>query len=353
MTSTRCSTEPGFLVPEREGLLLSACSWASSKWSHLAGDPVILRASAGRITDERPSTMDDDDARAPSPRRPQAHHGRERRRRSKSGSAGGHARCRSSRRDTSTESIRWQNEVEERFPGRGAGRRRHRWARHPGVHPPGHRGRRAAAGREPRLTARSTRAVDRTRSVILHAPDVTNSCRLPCSRAICLLRCHCAVAAQLQRFRNNALRTTPPPPGCRPPHVGGRSSHAHGDRNGLRDRPAARECRRDHRQEGTSRAGGRQARLARVTRDGAERAGREGQVGPGPRPRPTSPTPRSAARTPKPSSGSAKRSCASSPSTRTSAAPTPRASTPSCRARSTTPPRSRATSTSRPVAART
>jgi oxygen-dependent protoporphyrinogen oxidase len=51
----------GFLVPEREGLLLSACSWASSKWAHLSGDPVILRASAGRITDERPNAMADDE----------------------------------------------------------------------------------------------------------------------------------------------------------------------------------------------------------------------------------------------------------------------------------------------------
>jgi oxygen-dependent protoporphyrinogen oxidase len=50
----------GFLVPEHEGLLLSACSWASSKWAHLDGDPVLLRASAGRITDERPQTLDDD-----------------------------------------------------------------------------------------------------------------------------------------------------------------------------------------------------------------------------------------------------------------------------------------------------
>lgn len=51
----------GFLVPQSEGLLLSACSWASSKWSHLAGEPVILRVSAGRITDERPTAMDDDE----------------------------------------------------------------------------------------------------------------------------------------------------------------------------------------------------------------------------------------------------------------------------------------------------
>lgn len=49
----------GFLVPEREGLLLSACSWASSKWAHLAGDPVLLRASAGRSSDERPADLDD------------------------------------------------------------------------------------------------------------------------------------------------------------------------------------------------------------------------------------------------------------------------------------------------------
>jgi oxygen-dependent protoporphyrinogen oxidase len=39
----------GFLVPAVEGLLLTACSWATSKWSHLddRGD-VLLRVSAGR-----------------------------------------------------------------------------------------------------------------------------------------------------------------------------------------------------------------------------------------------------------------------------------------------------------------
>jgi oxygen-dependent protoporphyrinogen oxidase len=50
----------GFLVPAREGLLLTACSWASSKWAHLDGDPVILRASAGRIDDRRAMTLNDD-----------------------------------------------------------------------------------------------------------------------------------------------------------------------------------------------------------------------------------------------------------------------------------------------------
>lgn len=42
----------GFLVPRPEGRLLTACSWFSSKWPHLAGDPVILRASVGRYGDD-------------------------------------------------------------------------------------------------------------------------------------------------------------------------------------------------------------------------------------------------------------------------------------------------------------
>jgi oxygen-dependent protoporphyrinogen oxidase len=53
----------GFLVPRGEGLLLTACSWASAKWAHLGGadgDPVLLRASAGRAGD--PTALDLDDA---------------------------------------------------------------------------------------------------------------------------------------------------------------------------------------------------------------------------------------------------------------------------------------------------
>lgn len=52
----------GFLVPATEGRLLTACSWSSSKWAHLAGDgeTVLLRASAGRVGDERALAMDDD-----------------------------------------------------------------------------------------------------------------------------------------------------------------------------------------------------------------------------------------------------------------------------------------------------
>jgi oxygen-dependent protoporphyrinogen oxidase len=49
----------GFLVPATEPLLLTACSWASNKWHHLAGDPVILRASAGRARDPRAFELDD------------------------------------------------------------------------------------------------------------------------------------------------------------------------------------------------------------------------------------------------------------------------------------------------------
>ena len=51
----------GFLVPHREGMLLTACSWASVKWAHLdAPDVAILRASAGRHGDHRAFELDDD-----------------------------------------------------------------------------------------------------------------------------------------------------------------------------------------------------------------------------------------------------------------------------------------------------
>jgi protoporphyrinogen oxidase len=52
----------GYLVPRVEGRLLSACSWASSKWAHLGGeDTVWLRASAGRDGDDRAMAMGDDE----------------------------------------------------------------------------------------------------------------------------------------------------------------------------------------------------------------------------------------------------------------------------------------------------
>ncbi len=51
----------GFLVPRVEGLAVTACSWASSKWAHLDdGDGmVVLRASVGRAGDDRALDLDD------------------------------------------------------------------------------------------------------------------------------------------------------------------------------------------------------------------------------------------------------------------------------------------------------
>jgi oxygen-dependent protoporphyrinogen oxidase len=51
----------GFLVPRTEGLLITACSWASAKWAHLVRPEIaLLRASAGRLGDERALDLDDD-----------------------------------------------------------------------------------------------------------------------------------------------------------------------------------------------------------------------------------------------------------------------------------------------------
>ena len=44
----------GFLVPRSEGLLMTACSWASSKWEHCDdGAHAVIRVSAGRTDDRR------------------------------------------------------------------------------------------------------------------------------------------------------------------------------------------------------------------------------------------------------------------------------------------------------------
>jgi len=58
----------GFLVSDGEGLLMSACSFGSSKWAHWHADPgaageqdVILRVSAGRHGDPRALALDDDE----------------------------------------------------------------------------------------------------------------------------------------------------------------------------------------------------------------------------------------------------------------------------------------------------
>jgi len=51
----------GFLVPRSAGLLLTACSWVTSKWPHLAIEPgvAVLRASVGRDGDDRATALDD------------------------------------------------------------------------------------------------------------------------------------------------------------------------------------------------------------------------------------------------------------------------------------------------------
>lgn len=55
-------TGSGFLVPRGEGRLMTACSWSSSKWHHLASpERALLRVSAGRAGDHRAATMDDDE----------------------------------------------------------------------------------------------------------------------------------------------------------------------------------------------------------------------------------------------------------------------------------------------------
>lgn len=44
----------GFLVPRDQGLLMTACSWSSSKWQHLArSGKAVLRVSVGRSDDRR------------------------------------------------------------------------------------------------------------------------------------------------------------------------------------------------------------------------------------------------------------------------------------------------------------
>jgi protoporphyrinogen/coproporphyrinogen III oxidase len=51
----------GFLVPRREGRLMTACSFGSLKWPHWASpDDIILRVSAGRAGDDRPFQLDNE-----------------------------------------------------------------------------------------------------------------------------------------------------------------------------------------------------------------------------------------------------------------------------------------------------
>jgi oxygen-dependent protoporphyrinogen oxidase len=52
----------GFLVPRRDGHLITACSFGSHKWRHWSDpDIAVLRVSAGRCGDERASRLADED----------------------------------------------------------------------------------------------------------------------------------------------------------------------------------------------------------------------------------------------------------------------------------------------------
>ncbi|MFN8052720.1 MAG: protoporphyrinogen oxidase [Acidimicrobiales bacterium] len=53
----------GFLAPRDSGLSITAVSWASAKWAHLAGDPVVLRVSMGHAGEDGAAAaidLDDD-----------------------------------------------------------------------------------------------------------------------------------------------------------------------------------------------------------------------------------------------------------------------------------------------------
>lgn len=52
----------GFLVPKPEQQVITACSWASTKWDHLGSSgQAILRVSVGHINDDRAVGLGDDD----------------------------------------------------------------------------------------------------------------------------------------------------------------------------------------------------------------------------------------------------------------------------------------------------
>lgn len=52
----------GFLVPEGEGLLMTGCSWLSSKWSNAEADrTALLRCFVGKLGDERWKAMSDEE----------------------------------------------------------------------------------------------------------------------------------------------------------------------------------------------------------------------------------------------------------------------------------------------------
>ena len=50
----------GFLVTRDRGRTITACTWSSAKWPHLAGDTVLLKCSAGHAGDRTALDLDDE-----------------------------------------------------------------------------------------------------------------------------------------------------------------------------------------------------------------------------------------------------------------------------------------------------
>jgi oxygen-dependent protoporphyrinogen oxidase len=50
----------GFLVARGRGRTITACTWTSAKWSHMAGDTVLLKCSAGHAANRKALDLDDE-----------------------------------------------------------------------------------------------------------------------------------------------------------------------------------------------------------------------------------------------------------------------------------------------------
>jgi len=50
----------GFLVERDRGRTITACTWSSAKWPHMAGDTVLLKCSAGHAADRSALDLDDE-----------------------------------------------------------------------------------------------------------------------------------------------------------------------------------------------------------------------------------------------------------------------------------------------------
>ncbi|MGA2321964.1 MAG: protoporphyrinogen oxidase [Solirubrobacteraceae bacterium] len=50
----------GFLVARGRGRTITACTWSSAKWAHLAGDTVLLKCSAGHAANRKALDLDDE-----------------------------------------------------------------------------------------------------------------------------------------------------------------------------------------------------------------------------------------------------------------------------------------------------